>query len=270
MRRVLVALLCSASALAAREQDWAKLVDQLTSHDRAVVEAAQSELADMLPRLGDGKPEWVTAEIPGLVAQLNRSDKDGARQLAAVLLMGMAQGRADSAIVLSGALPALIEHARNDPHPEVRRNSLLALATLNPGIPELAVEELLLAMDSPDQDLIPIADYGVARLVSTHQLGAAAALDKALSSGSSSRRVAAIKAIGEAHVADSQLVSHVGSLLADSNDEVVRAALEAIGKLGPPAIALNSVHISRLAQTSSNQEFVRLAHQLLDRQATGK
>jgi hypothetical protein len=107
------------------------------------------------------------------------------------------------------------------------------------------------------------------RLVSTHPQ-AAAALDGALSSDSPSRKLAAIKAIGETNVTDSHLVSHVGGLLADNNDEVVRAALDAIGKRGAPAIALNSVQINRLAQTSSNKEFVELAQQLVSRLIAGR
>lgn len=69
---------------------------------------------------------------------------------------------------------------------------------------------------------------------------------------------------------DPHLDSRIGSLLADKDEDVVRAALETIGKLGSPAIALNSVQIGRLAETSTNKEFVALARQLLDRQISGQ
>jgi len=132
--------LCGTAAIAAPQQDWAKLFDRLNSRDRAISDPARTEIATVtLPKLGEGKPELVTAEIPGLVAQLNRSDNDGARRQAIAFLMVIAQFRTDSATVLSGALSALIEHAQDDSLPEIRRNSVQALALLNPSIPERAV-----------------------------------------------------------------------------------------------------------------------------------
>jgi len=66
------------------------------------------------------------------------------------------------------------------------------------------------------------------------------------------------------------LDSHIGSLLADKDEDVVKAVLETLGKLGGPAIALNSAQIGRLAETSTNKEFVALARQLLERQINGQ
>ncbi|MGA8028285.1 MAG: hypothetical protein WB992_14170 [Bryobacteraceae bacterium] len=142
MRRSLavVILLCSGVAVAFPQLDWAKLFDRLTSRDRAISDAARAEIATVLPRLVEEKPELVIGEIAGLVAQLNRSDNDVARKGAAAFLTLIAEFRQDSATVLSGALSDLIEHAQNDPLPEIRKDSVLALASLNPSIPELAGE----------------------------------------------------------------------------------------------------------------------------------
>ena len=142
--------LCGTAAIAAPQQDWATLFDRLNSRDRAISDPARAEIATVtLPKLGEGKPELVAAEIPGLVAQLNRSDNDGARRQAIAFLALVAEYRADSATVLSGALSALIEHAQDDPLPEIRKNSVQALASLNPNIPERAIAELMCPYREP-------------------------------------------------------------------------------------------------------------------------
>lgn len=245
--------------------DWAKLFEDLSSGNSVLVQAATERLVDVVgPQITTEKPELAAAEIPAVVVQLNRSE-DAIRTRASGLLMIVALMRMDSSVVLSAAVPALINHVQ-DPVAQVRSNSLNTLCILKPEIPPGALQFLIGLVEGSNDDLAMAAVSGVARMADT-RIEAADAVEKATESHSIARRTAAIKAIGSSYLTGTKVVSHLGTLLADHDDVIVRAALEAIGNLGAAAIRLNSPQIDAVAENSTNKELATLARELLKQQA---
>ena len=152
-----------------------------------------------------------------------------------------------------------------DPVGAVSRNALSALCMLRPVVPQPALQFLVSLVEGQNDSLAIAASSGVARMADV-RVEAADALEKALDVSSMERKMAVIGAIGEANVTDAGLVSRLGTLLADHNESIVRAALDSIGKLGSHAMALNSPQIGNLADTSSNKDLAGIARQLLKRE----
>ena len=256
--------LAAAWPSACHQVDWAKLFEDLSSGNPALVHAATERFVDVIaPEAMTEKPESLAAEMPAVVTQLNRQE-DAIRTRASGLLAVLAQLRPDSAVVLSAAIPALIDHAQ-DPVGEVSRNALSTLCMLRPVIPHPALQFLVSLVEGQNESLAIAASSGVARMADA-RVEAADALEKAIEVSSTRRKIAVIGAIGDASVTDARLVSRLGTLLANHDETVVRAALDSMGKLGSHAITLNSPQISNLADTSSDKDLAGIARQLLKRE----
>lgn len=273
MRRVLsffscTVLLClTAPFLLSQGLDWAKIFEDAVVRDRAINDRARNRMfTNIMPKLLNEEPSLVAAEIPKIAQQLNRKEA-GIRQQASGIILVLAQFRPDSASVLSSAFPALRDHVQ-DLEPRIRTNSLSALCFLRPDIPPEQLEFLIHLMEGKDESSAYRAAFGVARMADLRS-DAAGAIDKALSQNDSpGRKIAAIQALGAAHVMSENIVSRLGTVLTDRDTMARRAALQAISALGVPAIRANLTQLNQLAATSSDSELVVLSRRLIERQSS--
>jgi hypothetical protein len=266
MAFAIASLLASAWPAGCQQVQWARLFEDLSSRDPVLVEAAERRVVDEIgPQLSKEKPELLAAEIPAIIVQLNREDGD-IRIRASGLIVLLTQLRPDSAVVLSAAVPPLIDHVE-DTVSIVGRNSLAVLCSLEPEIPPRALQYLLMLMQGKDENLAVTATFGAARMANSRPEVVDALCGALLPANPLVRRRAAVRAIARERVINPRLNLLLGTLLADRNESMVREALGAIDRLGVDSITLNSVEIRRLAETSGNPELVKLARQLLGREA---
>lgn len=251
--------------LCAQEIDWASIVRDLTSTDSALREATFEALVDKIhPKLCKEEGPLLEAEIPGLVDQLSQKG-NVARLQASGILYTIGQCRSDSEITLARAIPALVDHAKNDSFERIRGNSIRTLVDLKPNIPNEVFSFLVGVMKGYDDNLAVLATYGVARRASPGS-EAEELLSEALSQRKSiGRKKAAINALLYGGVTDPLLMNRLGAVLNDPDPSVVKIALNVISHLGTRAIEPNRQQLSSLASSSQDAEIAAVAKHLAER-----
>lgn len=259
-------LLANGSLGFTQEVNWSEIFAAAVSHDSSVVDAVRDRVTgQILPKLCTEPAALASLEVSKIASQLDQKD-DLLRLQPSAILFVIATSRQDSAEVLAPVFAKLREHAQESSS-RIRFNSVNTLASLNPTIPEQELEFLIEIMKGSDDQLSAVAARGIARM-SDSQAIAADALDGMLSQTSSTaRKIVAIKALSAAHIKDARLISHLGNLLSDNDQNVVHSALVAISELGVLAIRANLQQITDLTATSKADETVALAKQMLERQS---
>jgi hypothetical protein len=253
---IICAVAVSPGACQQLDENWAiNLFQNEIDPNQTVAIQAQKHALEIIRDLADPRQndtQKAQQAIPGIIKLLNLSGAraaDGQQQASSFLFVLAKFRKTDSASVLSHCIPSLIEMIQHLPQSlspqthDIRVNLLNALANLQPELPVEVKQLFIRAMEGQDDSVIA----NIPGMAS----------DPARQKESAARKIAAVTALATAHISYRDLISHLESVLTDKNEGVLRATLNAIGRLGSPAINLNRAQISLVAQASNKPELAK-------------
>lgn len=228
--------------------NWVDLFVQLSSPDRTVSEPARARSFDeLIPRLETESKSSLDKDLAGIAQAFKYNDS--IRLQASGLLTGLAERREDGAQALESAFPTYTS-LYHDPILRIRRNAVLSIASLKPGVPLQLLPGLVELVHEPEVGQAAI--YGLARSAENSNLARSTLLGLLGEDQTDETRILTMQAIGEARGAPPSVMEGIQKGLGSDRKPVQLAAIKSLGRIGRAA-ATARVDLESLTQASDSE-----------------
>ena len=268
MSRLLLLLIAVCSPVFCQSHfDWKAQFEAGANPDEAVRSKARETGYVAFNRLCEGKPDFVAQELSQIAEQLESNNPEIKVQASGVFSV-LNLCRQDTQQLFSGLYPAFVRLAQSNAPILARANGIRAIAESKPQVPTGYVDFFKQEVDTGNRNLAGPAIYGLLR-AADREPEAVAVLHGLLINpithpGTPDFRLSVLKSMQGVPVKSAILIRDFNVILASKDRSIVLAALDAIARIGKPAIEDNQIQLNTLTH-SDDAEIRGMAAELLKR-----